>query len=130
MNKYTGKGILPRRFGLSWLAMMLIFSLLISHLGFFQVDVVYADPTYDYGDAPAPYPTTNSAGGPNHETTGPTLGTNRDAETDGLPSSNADGDDIDGAPDDEEQNHSDVFPLFGLPELLCIAKGCTNESVA
>ena len=34
-------------------------------------------PTADYGDAPAPYPSLNSANGANHEATGPTLGTNR-----------------------------------------------------
>jgi len=93
---------LSRHTGQIWLIMILVFSLLISQLGFFQVDVVYAITTLDYGDAPVPYPTTNSDSGAYHEATGPSLGTNRDTEADGHPSSNADGDDTDGVPDDED----------------------------
>lgn len=42
MNKNRVKNISSQRFGPIWLVMILIFSLLISQLGFFQVDVVYA----------------------------------------------------------------------------------------
>lgn len=50
---------------------------------------------YDYGDAPAPYPTLGVADGARHEDTGPTLGATRDVEGDGAPSANADGDGAD-----------------------------------
>lgn len=38
----------------------------------------------DYGDAPLPYPTTYSDNGARHVDTGPTLGTNRDSDDDGV----------------------------------------------
>jgi len=108
MNKEKVKGNLSWRFGQICLVMILILSLLISGLGFFKVNVVYAlgidqpNQTDDYGDAPAPYPTTNTDNGAHHLAIGPTLGTNRDAELDGQPTSNADGDDTTGTPDDED----------------------------
>ncbi|MCA9247362.1 MAG: VCBS repeat-containing protein, partial [Planctomycetales bacterium] len=49
----------------------------------------------DFGDAPAPYPTTLADNGAQHEATGPMLGPTRDAEADGVPSSAADGDGAD-----------------------------------
>jgi hypothetical protein len=55
---------------------------------FENVDLV--DP--DYGDAPAPYPTTRVNDGPVHNGGGPRLGAARDSEADGAPTSNADGD--------------------------------------
>lgn len=51
----------------------------------------------DFGDAPSPYPTLLAENGAQHELTGPTLGTTRDAEADGAHSAGADGD---GADDD------------------------------
>ena len=56
----------------------------------------------DFGDAPAPYPTMFLDGGAYHEVTGPMLGSQRDTEADGLVSTNADGDDNAGSPDDED----------------------------
>ena len=56
----------------------------------------------DFGDAPAPYATTLAEEGARHEATGPTLGTNRDSETDGTHSAAADADDTIGTPDDED----------------------------
>lgn len=47
----------------------------------------------DFGDAPAPYPTLLANNGARHEAVGPTLGILRDSESDGLPSSMANGDD-------------------------------------
>ncbi|QDV43655.1 hypothetical protein Enr13x_35120 [Stieleria neptunia] len=49
----------------------------------------------DFGDAPAPYPTSIADRGAYHVATGPRLGATRDAETDGQPSPNADGDGAD-----------------------------------
>jgi hypothetical protein len=47
----------------------------------------------DYGDAPSPYPTTAAQGEPWHVAMGPTLGLNRDTETNGQPTVGAGGDD-------------------------------------
>ncbi|MGI9459870.1 MAG: FG-GAP-like repeat-containing protein, partial [Pirellulales bacterium] len=49
----------------------------------------------DFGDAPAPYPTSLADHGARHTDTGPTLGFARDSETDGTPSAAADGDGAD-----------------------------------
>jgi hypothetical protein len=49
----------------------------------------------DFGDAPAPYPTLLGDDGARHDATGPTLGVLRDAEADGQPTINADGDGLD-----------------------------------
>ncbi|MCH8042774.1 MAG: tandem-95 repeat protein, partial [Planctomycetes bacterium] len=49
----------------------------------------------DWGDAPSPYPTLSADDGPVHNATGPTLGSNRDNESDGQPSDAADGDGAD-----------------------------------
>jgi len=46
----------------------------------------------DYGDAPAPYPSTRSHGGAVHSGGGPRLGATRTSESDGVASVNADGD--------------------------------------
>jgi hypothetical protein len=51
----------------------------------------------DYGDAPASYGTLRANGGAEHNSAGPRLGDLRDAETDGVPNTAADGD---GADDD------------------------------
>ncbi|WP_372895577.1 FG-GAP-like repeat-containing protein [Stieleria sp.] len=52
----------------------------------------------DFGDAPAPYPTTLAADGARHIATGPTLGFQRDTEAEGVPSvvAQSDGADEDG----------------------------------
>ena len=55
----------------------------------------------DYGDAPAPFPTLDADFGPAHSPTGPQLGSLRDSEADGVPSSNADGDDLNGSDDED-----------------------------
>ena len=56
----------------------------------------------DFGDAPLPYPTLLAEGGAEHVAIGPTLGSQRDAEADGVHSPGADGDDTTGSPDDED----------------------------
>ena len=71
---------------------------------------VQAQATLDFGDAPAAaqsgfassYPTTLANNGARHTASGPTLGSARDAEADGQPTANADGDDTTGTPDDED----------------------------
>ena len=49
----------------------------------------------DFGDAPAPYPTTRAANGARHEIASPRLGATVDFENDGQPSAAADGDGLD-----------------------------------
>ncbi len=56
----------------------------------------------DYGDAPASYPTLLVNNGARHIIGGPYLGASVDAELDGQPTANADGDDTTGIPDDED----------------------------
>ena len=53
---------------------------------------------FDFGDAPAPYPTTLAEDGARHEDAGPRLGDDRDTESDGIHSAlaDADGSDEDG----------------------------------
>lgn len=63
------------------------------------------NPTQDFGDAPAPYPTLLANNGASHTVVpGITLGANLDAESDGQPDSNALGDDNNpvAGPDDED----------------------------
>ncbi|MFT7639928.1 MAG: hypothetical protein ACI9G1_001666 [Pirellulaceae bacterium] len=48
---------------------------------------------FDYGDAPASYPTLFQDGGALHDATGPRLGSLRDSEPDGQPDDHAQGDD-------------------------------------
>jgi ELWxxDGT repeat protein len=56
----------------------------------------------DFGDAPEPtYPTTLDQDGARHAIGGPRLGAGVDDEDDGLPSAGADGDDLDGADDED-----------------------------
>lgn len=57
--------------------------------------------TLDYGDAVDSYHSSLATGGARHVAIGPVLGSNRDSESDGQPSANADGDDIDQANDDD-----------------------------
>ena len=56
---------------------------------------------YDFGDIPDNYGTTLAADGARHEAVGPTLGALRDAETDGLPTVDATGDDANGSADED-----------------------------
>ena len=56
----------------------------------------------DFGDAPAPYPTSLAEDGARHAPTGPRLGALRDLEDDGQPSHYALGDDDNGQSDDED----------------------------
>ncbi|WP_158520982.1 choice-of-anchor Q domain-containing protein [Fuerstiella marisgermanici] len=73
-------------------------------------EVPTAGPTDDFGDAPSAaqsgsassYPVTLAEDGARHTSGGPTLGTNRDSEADGVHSAGADADDTIGSPDDED----------------------------
>ncbi|MBI1375800.1 MAG: hypothetical protein GC159_24080, partial [Phycisphaera sp.] len=63
--------------------------------------VWFEDVGMDFGDAPAPYPTTLTDNGARHISIGPTLGASRDEDLDGAPSVNADGDDSTGIDDED-----------------------------
>ena len=56
----------------------------------------------DFGDAAAPFATTLRNNGARHAAQGPRLGNRRDSELDGQPTALADGDDLNGVPDDED----------------------------
>jgi len=56
----------------------------------------------DYGDAPDSFGTTLARNGARHKAIGPILGTQRDEEANGVPTTGADGDDLAGSPDDED----------------------------
>ncbi|MCA8987034.1 MAG: S8 family serine peptidase, partial [Planctomycetaceae bacterium] len=59
-------------------------------------------PVYDFGDAPDSYGTTLATSGPQHELIGDLyLGTSIDDEADGIPSPDADGDNLDGTDDED-----------------------------
>ncbi len=66
-------------------------------------DVVLAldNSQFDYGDAPASYGTLTADGGARHVAIGPQLGLLRDGETDGVPTSLADGDDLADSDDED-----------------------------
>ncbi|MCS7090885.1 MAG: GEVED domain-containing protein [Limisphaera sp.] len=63
-----------------------------------------AQPSQDFGDAPAPYPTKLVETGAWHPIGGPRFGSVVDGESDGQPTANATGDDVNpvGAADDED----------------------------
>ncbi len=58
--------------------------------------------TYDYGDAPVPYPTLLAVSGARHVNTGLRMGNLIDSESDGQPTFLADGDDINPQISDDE----------------------------
>ena len=57
---------------------------------------------FDFGDAPTSYGSTAVSNGARHVASGPMIGSKRDIESDGFPTANADGDDLDGSLDDED----------------------------
>ena len=73
------------------------------HLYFGDSAGVYkiAAPALDFGDAPDTYGTSVAASGAQHLIGGPTLGSTRDAELDGQPSAEANGDDLNGTDDED-----------------------------
>jgi hypothetical protein len=83
-------------------------------------------PDSDFGDAPASYPTLLADDGARHGAIGPTLGVVRDVESDGHPSTLANGDDSVGMPNDEDgvsipplvqdQSATLEFQVNGAPE--------------
>ena len=68
----------------------------------FAIAGVGIDLPAEFGDVPSPYPTTVAEAGAGHVAIGAMLGAHRDAETDGMHSPQADGDDNTGLPDDED----------------------------
>ncbi len=95
-------------------------------------DHQYAPAPMDLGDLPqGPYPTTVLADGARHALlpiNNPTLGATVDAETDGQPSANADGDDLNGLPDDEDGVRLDSQLIPGAVATMTIT--ATNAAGA
>jgi hypothetical protein len=75
-----------------------------------QFTITVLESEYDFGDAPsaaqsgflASYPTLQADDGARHLATGPTLGAQRESDSNGQPTLGADGDDLNGTPDDED----------------------------
>ncbi len=75
----------------------------------YRVAVKSAEALFDFGDAPAPYPTTIAQAGARHAASGLLLGALRDVEADGQPHNYARGDDdLDSS---DEDGVSMTFPL-------------------
>jgi large repetitive protein len=75
-------------------------------------DYAFTIRAVDFGDAPASYGTLLAGAGPHHGiVSGFGLGPAVDAETDGQPSGGANGDDVNGNPDDED---GVTFPAAGM----------------
>ncbi len=72
----------------------------------YRVNLKSADATFDFGDAPAPYPTILAQDGARHTASGLFLGARRDAEPDGQPHRLARGDDDLDVSDEEGVNLS------------------------
>jgi len=102
------------------LALMLTLAATLSYTATAQEEV-------DFGDAPEPtYPTTMAANGASHTVvTGFSLGALIDAEPDGQPSPNADGDDINLSDDEDGITFQSVL-IPGLS--TCIDVGLTNSA--
>ncbi|HEX4411983.1 MAG TPA: VCBS repeat-containing protein [Lacipirellulaceae bacterium] len=62
----------------------------------------------DFGDAPCPYPTTLAQNGARHVAVGAMLGSQRDAEADGQPTTGANGDDAAGLNDEDGVHFGDI----------------------
>ncbi|MEQ8786593.1 MAG: GEVED domain-containing protein [Pirellulaceae bacterium] len=83
---------------------------------------------YDFGDAPAPYPTTLAENGPRHLPVGPLLGAARDEEADAVHSALADGDDAASAPPDDEDAVSAFPSLFTAQTTYTVTVAVANET--
>jgi hypothetical protein len=72
--------------------------------GGYEIDVQFFVDPADFGDAPTPYPTLAANNGVVHKlvTPSPVLGSHVDADSDGQPDPLAQGDDLNGTPDDED----------------------------
>ncbi|WP_229663182.1 GEVED domain-containing protein, partial [Microbacterium album] len=81
------------------------------------IDDISFTPVCEFGDAPDSYGTTIAADGAAHIAVGPTLGVERDTEPDGQPSPGADGDDLNGTPNDED----------GVAQPIVATQGRTTE---
>lgn len=89
-----------------------------------------AGPAYDFGDAPAAYPTVLARDGARHRLVpGPYIGVAPDAEADGVETTNADGDDLAGVADEGEiQVLGEVFPGGDLS--LYVPNGSSLDMVS
>jgi len=85
----------------------------------------------DFGDAPAPYPTTRLQNGARHTIGSLFLGSTVDAEPDGQPSDNADGDDTDGN-DDEDGGVvvASILTTAGTATTSSLAVTASNAAIA
>jgi uncharacterized repeat protein (TIGR01451 family)/fimbrial isopeptide formation D2 family protein/LPXTG-motif cell wall-anchored protein len=90
------------------------------------IDDIAFTPVCEFGDAPARYGTLIADDGAGHVAAGPTLGTERDTETDGQPNPAADGDDSAGTPDDEDAVAAPISMSVGSGPTVSVS--ATNDS--
>lgn len=85
----------------------------------------------DYGDAPAPFPTLMSSNGASHTVVpGFSLGSRIDGELEGLPNSNATGDDIDNIDDEDGVEFiSDLLPGADSVVSVTISNGSNDPGL-
>jgi uncharacterized repeat protein (TIGR01451 family) len=94
-----------------------------------DVDITFTNhrdqPLLDFGDAPDSYGTLLASNGARHAIVpGPYMGPAIDAESDGQPSAQADGDDLNGnTPDDENGVTLPPLPMAGHPSARLIVDG-------
>jgi len=87
---------------------------------------------YDFGDLPSPYATTLTDGGPQHTilpTDNPTLGTLVDAEVDGQPDAAAQGDDSNGADDEDGVTLPSTFIAGHTYTIDCTVTNASSTTV-
>ncbi len=78
----------------------------------------------DYGDAPVPYPTLKADNGARHyDSPGFFLGTSVDYETDGFPSTGADGDDLDNLDDEDGVTFTSEIRANGSATVQVVLSG-------
>ena len=80
----------------------------------------------DFGDLPAPYPTTGTLGASHTRHLGLRLGANYDFETAGQPNATATGDDVAGTPDDEDG--VTTFPAFTAGATSTVSVSVLNST--
>lgn len=94
--------------------LLLLLTFVASQLFSAPVDIAYAQATFDFGDAPNSYNTNLASDGPRHIVVNDFyLGASIDSDVDGQPNTNADGDDLNGTPDDEDGIV--LNPALGFP---------------
>ncbi len=93
------------------------------------MEFLEVDSAFDFGDLPDVYGTLLASNGPHHRLTGLRLGSNVDAEPNGLPNVTATGDDLDQAPPNDEDGVKASLPAWSVAtggNITVTVNGCTG----